>query len=180
MGFELVASIGLILSGVVTMGVSLRQLRELLGGLPLVSEPARSWLQRLMRLHHALMVFFLLGYLATAAAFALRWGFVGHIFVGLIFAFGALFVYLGIMIQTRLVREILTTVGRLVPICANCKRIRLVERSPEDMASWRSAEAYFAETHQTKFSHGICPECTAKLYPEYHERKRRRGGAGGT
>jgi hypothetical protein len=86
--------------------------------------------------------------------------------VASIFALGAFFVYLGITIQTRLIAEIVATIGDLVPICANCKRIRLAERSADDMASWKPLEAYFGDTHQTKFSHGICPECTVKLFPD--------------
>jgi len=166
MSLELLASIALILVGTFTIAVSLRLLRGVLDALPLVSQPHRSWLRRLIRAHRSLMLFFLFGYLATAAAFALDWHLVGRIFVGLVFAMGALFVYLGVTIQTRLVGEILTTMERLVPICANCKRIRHANRNPYDIASWTPVEAYFAEAHQTQFTHGLCPDCTAKFFPE--------------
>lgn len=63
--------------------------------------------------------------------------------VGFMFASGAFFVYLGITIQTQLNAEIVETIGDLVPICASCKRIRLTDRSPNDMSSWKPLEAYF-------------------------------------
>jgi ligand-binding sensor domain-containing protein len=49
----------------------------------------------------------------------------------------------------------------LLPICASCKRIR------DDSESWRPLESYIRDHSQARFSHGICPECMKKLYPEY-------------
>jgi ligand-binding sensor domain-containing protein len=49
----------------------------------------------------------------------------------------------------------------LLPICASCKRIR------DDSQAWRPLESYIRDHSQAKFSHGICPECMKKLYPEY-------------
>ncbi len=49
----------------------------------------------------------------------------------------------------------------LLPICANCKKIR------DDRGYWNQIESYVREHSQADFSHGICPECAAKLYPEY-------------
>jgi YesN/AraC family two-component response regulator len=52
------------------------------------------------------------------------------------------------------------TLSGLLPICASCKRIR------EDDGYWKQIEAYISERSATQFSHGICPECAARLYPE--------------
>ena len=41
----------------------------------------------------------------------------------------------------------------LLPICAYCKKIR------EGDDYWRSLEAYFHDHSDTRFSHGICPDC---------------------
>jgi PAS domain S-box-containing protein len=49
----------------------------------------------------------------------------------------------------------------LVPICASCKRIR------NERGTWEVLEAYIQGHSEAKFSHGICPECMRKLYPEY-------------
>ena len=48
----------------------------------------------------------------------------------------------------------------LLPICCICKNIR------NDHGYWDSIEAYVAEHLPVKFSHGICPECAKKHYPE--------------
>ena len=52
----------------------------------------------------------------------------------------------------------------LVPICANCKNIR------DDKGYWNNIEHYISEHSDMNFSHGICPECLAKLYPDISER----------
>jgi two-component system, response regulator PdtaR len=49
----------------------------------------------------------------------------------------------------------------LLPICASCKKIR------DDKGYWQSVEAYLIERTDAQFSHGCCPECTKKLYPDY-------------
>lgn len=48
----------------------------------------------------------------------------------------------------------------MLPICANCKKIR------DDSGYWQSVEGYISAHSDTKFSHGICPDCIQKLYPE--------------
>ena len=55
----------------------------------------------------------------------------------------------------------LTRLHRLLPICANCKRIR------NDEQYWQSVESYFASNLDVNFTHGICPDCARKLYPEF-------------
>ncbi|MHB8149292.1 MAG: hypothetical protein ACYDIB_03945 [Desulfobulbia bacterium] len=56
-----------------------------------------------------------------------------------------------------------------LPICASCKKIR------DDTGYWRQIEEYISTHSNALFSHGICPECTKKLYPEFHEEMQRRG-----
>jgi hypothetical protein len=48
----------------------------------------------------------------------------------------------------------------LLPICASCKKIR------DDKGSWQVLESYIADHSEADFSHGICPDCIKKLYPE--------------
>jgi len=55
------------------------------------------------------------------------------------------------------------TLKDLLPICANCKNIR------DDSGYWHRVEHYFSEHLDTSFSHGICPSCAEKLYPEVFE-----------
>jgi CheY-like chemotaxis protein len=41
----------------------------------------------------------------------------------------------------------------LLPICSYCKKIR------DDKDYWQSVEGYISQHTDSKFSHGICPEC---------------------
>ncbi len=52
------------------------------------------------------------------------------------------------------------TLSGLLPICASCKNIR------DDQGYWKQIEGYIAEHSDATFSHGICPSCVKKLYPE--------------
>lgn len=49
----------------------------------------------------------------------------------------------------------------LLPTCASCKKIC------NDKGDWEQIESYISKHSEAKFSHGVCPECTKKLYPEY-------------
>lgn len=58
------------------------------------------------------------------------------------------------------------TLSGLLPICASCKKIR------DDKGYWTEVEGYIINHSDASFTHGICPDCTLKLYPEYAERMR--------
>lgn len=53
--------------------------------------------------------------------------------------------------EVRMLREIL-------PICSYCKRIR------DDDSYWQTVEQYISRHTNTRFSHGICPECYTKEF----------------
>ena len=53
------------------------------------------------------------------------------------------------------------TLKGLLPICASCKKIR------DDEGYWQQVEIYISNHSEVNFSHGICPECQKKLFPEY-------------
>ena len=46
----------------------------------------------------------------------------------------------------------------ILPICANCKKIR------DDRGYWDQVESYFSRASSLRFSHGLCPDCLKKLY----------------
>ena len=58
--------------------------------------------------------------------------------------------------------ETVKTLRGLIPICANCKKIR------DDEGYWHQVEEYVREHSEAEFSHSICPECVKKLYPEVY------------
>ena len=48
----------------------------------------------------------------------------------------------------------------LLPICANCKKIR------DDTGYWSQVEEYIGKHSEAEFSHSICPDCIRELYPD--------------
>lgn len=50
------------------------------------------------------------------------------------------------------------TLSGLVPICSYCKKIR------DDKGYWSLLESYIEKHSEVSFSHGMCPECSEKLY----------------
>ena len=55
--------------------------------------------------------------------------------------------------------EIRTLKG-ILPICSACKKIR------DKQGDWHPLEDYISHNSEADFSHGICPDCKRKLYPE--------------
>jgi len=56
------------------------------------------------------------------------------------------------------------TLGGLLPICSSCKKIR------NDKGYWEQIEVYIRDHSELDFSHGICPDCMKKLYPDYYDK----------
>jgi len=48
----------------------------------------------------------------------------------------------------------------LLPICSHCKRIR------DSHGQWHEVETFIQNRTNTTFTHGICPQCAAKHYPD--------------
>jgi PAS domain S-box-containing protein len=53
------------------------------------------------------------------------------------------------------------TLSGLLPICANCKKVR------DDQGYWQLVEEFIGDRAPVQFSHSICPSCMSKLYPEF-------------
>jgi len=52
------------------------------------------------------------------------------------------------------------TLRGIIPICAACKKIR------DDEGCWTQVEIFITEHSDAELTHGICPHCMAKLYPD--------------
>lgn len=52
------------------------------------------------------------------------------------------------------------TLSGMLPICSSCKKIR------NDQGYWTQIELYIRDHSDAEFSHGICPDCCSKLYPD--------------
>jgi len=57
------------------------------------------------------------------------------------------------------------TLSGLLPICSVCKRIR------DDNGYWQQVEGYIQKHTDATFTHGVCPECFLKLYPDFDSPK---------
>lgn len=67
--------------------------------------------------------------------------------------------------RTRELQEAVDTIKTLhgiIPICASCKKIR------DDQGSWNQLETYISQHTDADFTHGICPDCSKRLYPGLH------------
>ncbi|MDA8138755.1 MAG: hypothetical protein M0036_08880 [Desulfobacteraceae bacterium] len=53
----------------------------------------------------------------------------------------------------------------LLPICSSCKKIR------NDGGYWEQIEGYIRDHSKAEFSHGLCPDCAIKLYPDLYRPK---------
>lgn len=65
--------------------------------------------------------------------------------------------------RNKLIRELqdalakVKTLSGMIPICAWCRKIR------DDKGYWDRVEAYIESRSNATFTHGICPECAAKV-----------------
>ena len=68
--------------------------------------------------------------------------------------------------KNRLVEELQGALSRIrklegiIPICSFCKRIR----DPEGV--WQQVDVYIRRHSDTDFTHGFCPDCQARHYPD--------------
>lgn len=51
-----------------------------------------------------------------------------------------------------------STDRNLIVLCSGCKRTR-------DDREWVALETFLAEQARMEFTHGLCPDCMARLYP---------------
>jgi sigma-B regulation protein RsbU (phosphoserine phosphatase) len=67
--------------------------------------------------------------------------------------------------ELRMALDQIKTLRGILPICANCKKIR------DDQGYWSQVEVYVRDHTEAEFSHSICPECIKKLYPELVDKR---------
>ena len=64
------------------------------------------------------------------------------------------------IVELRDSLEHVKTLQGLLPICMHCKSIRTDEKS------WERIDEYIANHSDAQFTHGLCPDCLEKYYPE--------------
>lgn len=63
-------------------------------------------------------------------------------------------------LQTSLAK--VKSLSGLLPICAACKKIR------DDQGYWEQVEVYIRDHSEAEFTHGMCPDCMVKFYPDFY------------
>ncbi len=58
------------------------------------------------------------------------------------------------------------TLGGLLPICAQCKKIR------DDKGYWNQIESFIRDHSNARFTHGICPSCSEEFRADLARRRR--------
>jgi len=56
------------------------------------------------------------------------------------------------------------TLQGLIPICSSCKKVR------DDDGYWQEVEVYVRAHTDAEFTHGLCPSCIVKFYPQYADK----------
>jgi len=74
----------------------------------------------------------------------------------------AVVVFVSFWYYNRLQKRISILEG-VLPICSSCKKIR------QDQ-DWVVLEEYIRSHSLADFTHGLCPECIRKLYPDHADK----------
>ncbi len=51
----------------------------------------------------------------------------------------------------------------IIPICSSCKKIR------DDKGYWKQIELYIRDHSEANFTHGVCPDCYKRFYPDIYD-----------
>ena len=159
MEIQLLVNCSFIMVGAIIMLISIFCTKQLMEVLNFVPERQRRHVRMSLILHRLLMVFFLCGYLVVLVSFVFNYSFISDTFISLIFFFGAVFVYMGVRVQSRLLSEVQNTLQGILPICCKCKKIRSSDSEPTDSKSCKRIEEFLTDKTKVNFSHGFCPEC---------------------
>lgn len=63
--------------------------------------------------------------------------------------------------HAALERALTQALSGYLPICAGCKSVR------DEHEHWVPIETYLGQRTDAALSHGICPDCMVRLYPEF-------------
>jgi hypothetical protein len=66
-----------------------------------------------------------------------------------------------ILIEREKAHQEVKILRGFLPICASCKKIK------DDNGYWTQIEGYIKDHSEADFTHGICPDCVEKLYPDF-------------
>jgi hypothetical protein len=64
--------------------------------------------------------------------------------------------------QRTQAREQVDLLRNLLPMCESCHKVR------DDQGYWNQVELYLETQTGTRLTHGICPDCFQKWYPDFY------------
>ena len=67
-----------------------------------------------------------------------------------------------LILLTQHARQEIHTLREFMPRCASCRKIK------DETGNWRELEQFLEERTNVLFSHGLCPLCVEKWYPELY------------
>jgi two-component system sensor histidine kinase/response regulator len=114
----------LIIAGAVVMTISVFRFRAVFSLLDEFHIEEYRKTKRLFDMHQSLMIFFLLGYLAVLYGSISKVEVFGDLFVGVIFFFGAIFVLLGVLLQSRMLSAARYRYSQELEVSASLQRER--------------------------------------------------------
>lgn len=159
MNSQIIINCSLIIIGAIIILFCILEVRALINSILFIPQNQRKRIKIYLMLHRGLMIFFFFGYIATFSAFIFKYTLAGEAFVSIIFFLGAVFVYISVLAQSRLVSAIQTTLQGMLPICSMCKKIQAQNNNEQ---VWKQIEDYISERTDVAFTHGYCPECYEK------------------
>ena len=116
-----------------------------------------SWFDEILDIPHVIL---------GGAATPINWR--ESIFEGVIIALvGAIIIRHTYKLLTRV-----SYLESILPVCASCKKVRV------DPEFWDGIQKIIQERSKREFTHGICPDCIDKYYPELREKGK--SGTNGT
>jgi K+-sensing histidine kinase KdpD len=77
-------------------------------------------------------------------------------------AFAVIWITAVLAWQRMQAREHVNVLRDLLPMCASCHKVR------DDKGYWSQVEEYLEAHTQTMLTHGICPACMQKWYPDFY------------
>ncbi len=77
------------------------------------------------------------------------------------------FVLILVFLIIKAYKKKIDTLRGIVPICSYCKQVR------DDKGYWNQVEEYVSRHTDAEFSHGICPECIKKYFPDLDKIKKK-------
>lgn len=80
-------------------------------------------------------------------------------------------IIIGIIIisTTRYLLAQIRVLEGYIPMCANCKKVRLPNSQAQDPSAWVPLEEFLTMKSEALISHSCCPECAEKLFKDIHQ-----------